>query len=109
ILGLGARHPQFVTWEVARAIATCEAVYCNLSDAEVNEFLGLYPIPVTPVVFRKIEQAEGCARQVMAGFGGHRRVALVTRGNPAVYGRLARALAVACAARKIPVRTPPGI
>lgn len=109
ITGLGARHPYHVTREVVEGIRGCDVLYCNLSDPVVNEFLGLFPIPVKTVVFRDLAQAEPCAHRVMAGFRRHRRVALVTRGNPVIYGRFAHYLAVFGAQRKIAVTSPPGI
>ena len=100
IMGLGYRHPYQLSVDVIRSLRGCEAIYSNLSDPTVAEFLGLYPVPARGIVFRRADgQSTECARIVMAGLKTVRRAGVVTRGNPVYYGRLAYRLVTDCASR----------
>ncbi|MBI3554145.1 MAG: hypothetical protein HY077_16735 [Elusimicrobia bacterium] len=110
IIGLGYRQPFQVTREALAQLVGCELIYSNLSDTAVADFLGLFPIPMRAIVFRRADQdAIKCARDVMPGFDRVRCVAVVTRGHPLYYGRLAYRLANMCRRRGIAVRVPPSV
>lgn len=107
LIGLGYRHPYQVSLAALRALSSAEEIYCNLSDSSVGDFLGLFPAPFKAIVFRSsAQQAEISSRTVMRGFARARRVAMVTRGQPIVYGRLAYRLYQKAAARGIACRVP---
>ncbi len=65
-------------------------IFSNLSDERVADFLGLFPAPFHAIVFRSTQQqADVSAAEVMTAHPRARRIAMVTRGQPVVYGRLA--------------------
>ena len=100
VVGLGYNQVRNMTAAGLEALARCERFFVNHSDPRVAEFLGLFPVPFEGVVFRGSQlQADTSAKRVMTGFArGHRRVAMVTRGQPIVYGVFAWELA-RCAKR----------
>lgn len=105
MIGLGYRQLWQLTAGALRALRTAERLYCNHSDLTVREFLALFPVPYRPIVFRgTTAQAVYSTGVVMAGFRDARRVAMVTRAQPLVYGRLAYLLARACWRRKFDCR-----
>mgnify|MGYP001618084812 FL=1 len=78
-----------------RALRGAEALYvvCNTLDEPVKDLLALFPGKVRPIVFRGTEaEVAACVRRVFAGFKSGRRLAMVTRGHPLVYGLLATRL-----------------
>jgi hypothetical protein len=103
--GLGYRQPVQTTVEALRFISSCDAIYSNLSDASVVDFVGLFGLPFRAIVFRRMDQeAFKAAADVMPGFRGNRVVGVVTRGHPLFYGRLARRVAELCWKRGYSVR-----
>lgn len=107
IMGLGYRQPFQVSREALFAMRDAEVIYSNLSDSSVADFLGLFPAPFRAIVFRRRDQqSTRCARDVMPAFDRFRRVAVVTRGHPLYYGRLAYRLVTDCRRLGIEVRVP---
>ncbi|HEX4046317.1 MAG TPA: SAM-dependent methyltransferase, partial [Elusimicrobiota bacterium] len=107
IMGLGYRQPFQVSREALFALRDCQVIYSNLSDSSVADFLGLFPSPFRAIVFRRRDrQSTRCARDVMPAFERSRRVAVVTRGHPLYYGRLAYRLVMDCRRLGIEVRVP---
>lgn len=107
IMGLGYRQPFQVSREALFALRDCQVMYSNLSDSSVADFLGLFPAPFRAIVFRRRDQqSTRCARDVMPAFKRFRRVAVVTRGHPLYYGRLAYRLVNDCRRQGIEVRVP---
>ena len=103
--GLGYRQPVQATVDALRFMSTCDAIYSNLSDAAVVDFVGLFGLPFRAIVFRRMDQeAFKAAADVMPGFRGNRVVGVVTRGHPLFYGRLARRIAELCWKRGYSVR-----
>ncbi|MFI5345241.1 MAG: tetratricopeptide repeat protein [Elusimicrobiota bacterium] len=103
--GLGYRQPIQTTVDALRFMSTCDAIYSNLSDASVVDFVGLFGLPFRAIVFRRMDQeAFKAAADVMPGFRGNRVVGVVTRGHPLFYGRLARRVAELCWKRGYSVR-----
>jgi len=110
ILGLGFRHPYQVSVEALWALKNAEAVYSNLSDSTVADMLGLFGVPMRTIVFRRSDgQSTACARIVMKGMKTIRRGAVVTRGQPVFYGRLAHRLVQDCARAGVACRVPPSV
>ncbi len=110
IIGLGYRQPFQVSRGALEALRASGMIYSNLSDTAVVDFLGLFPIPMQAIVFRQAdEDAIKCAADVMPGFEKARRVAVVTRGHPLYYGRLAYRLTQQCQRRGIAVRVLPSV
>jgi tetratricopeptide (TPR) repeat protein len=104
IMGLGYRQPFQVSREALFALRGCQVIYSNLSDSSVADFLGLFPVPFRAIVFRRLDQqSTRCARDVMPAFKRYRRVAVVTRGHPLYYGRLAYRLVTDCRRQGIEV------
>lgn len=102
LVGVGSRQPFEASAGALRALASCDAIYSNLSDSLVADLLGLFPVPCRSVVFRRTaREADESSRAIMAGFKAARRVAMVTRGQPLVYGRLAWRLKELCGAAGI--------
>jgi tetratricopeptide (TPR) repeat protein len=107
IMGLGYRQPFQVSREALFAMRDCQVMYSNLSDSSVADFLGLFPAPFRAIVFRRRDQqSTRCARDVMPAFKRFKRVAVVTRGHPLYYGRLAYRLVKDCGRLGIEVRVP---
>ena len=110
IVGLGFRHPYQASAEALWALRRSEAIYSNLSDAAVADFLGLFGVPMRAIVFRRADgQSTACARVVMAGMKTLRRGAVATRGQPVYYGRLARRLVLDCARAGVVCKVPPSV
>ncbi len=110
IMGLGYRQPFQVSREALFVLRDCEVFYSNLSDSAVADFLGLFPAPFRAIVFRRLDlQSTRCARDVMPAFKRYRRVAVVTRGHPLYYGRLAYRLVKDCERQGIEVRSGLGV
>ncbi len=110
IIGLGYRQPFQVTRQALAELRGCEKIYSNLSDSAVVDFVGLFPLPLQAIVFRRDDQeAIKCARDVMPGFKKHRRIAMVTRGHPLYYGRLAYRLTIKSRRRGSSVRCAPSV
>lgn len=110
IMGLGFRLPYQSSVEALWALAACEAFFSNLSDRAVADMLGLYGVPMRTIVFRRSDgQSTPCARLVMKGMKELGRGAVVTRGMPNYYGRLAYRLTKDCAARGIECRIIPSV
>lgn len=110
VMGLGFRLPYQSSVEALWTLASCEAFFSNLSDKTVADMLGLYGVPMRTIVFRRSDgQSTSCARLVMKGMKGLGRGAVVTRGMPTYYGRLAYRLTKDCAARGIRCRVIPSV
>jgi tetratricopeptide (TPR) repeat protein len=103
--GLGYRQPIQATVDALRFMTSCDAIYSNLSDSSVVDFVGLFGLPFRAIVFRRDDQeAFKAAADVMPGFRENRIVGVVTRGHPLFYGRLARRIAELCWKRGYSVR-----
>ncbi len=110
IMGMGFRHPYQMSVQTIREMRGCETFYSNLSDQTVVDLLGLYPVPMKTIVFRRSDgQSTACARIVMRGMRGHGRAGMVTRGHPLFYGRLAKRLVDDCARRRYSCRVVPSV
>lgn len=110
IMGMGFRHPYQVSVEVLWTLRSCEAFFSNLSDSTVSDLLGLYGVPLKTIVFRRSDgQSTSCARLVMKGMKDLGRGAVVTRGQPNYYGRLAYRLVQDSLKRGILCRIPPSV
>lgn len=110
IMGLGFRLPYQSSVEALWSLTSCEAFFSNLSDKTVADMLGLYGIPMRTIVFRRSDgQSTSCARLVMKGMKTLGRGAVVTRGMPNYYGRLAHRLTKDCEARGIKCRILPSV
>lgn len=105
VMGLGFRLPYQSSVEALWSLTGCEEFFSNLSDKTVADMLGLYGVPMRTIVFRRSDgQSTSCARLVMKGMKSLGRGAVVTRGMPTFYGRLAYRLTKDCAARGIACR-----
>jgi tetratricopeptide (TPR) repeat protein len=101
IMGLGYRQPDQITGEALRDLWSCETIYSNLSDPTIIDFLGLFPVTMKAIVFRRQHvQAHHASIDVMPGVGKYKRVGVVTRANPLYYGRMANRVAVRGKAKK---------
>ncbi len=110
IMGLGFRLPYQSSVEALWSLTSCEAFFSNLSDKTVADMLGLYGVPMRTIVFRRSDgQSTSCARLVMKGMKTLGRGAVVTRGMPNYYGRLAYRLTKDCEARGIACRIIPSV
>lgn len=110
MMGLGFRLPYQSSVEALWSLASCEEIFSNLSDKTVADMLGLYGVPMRTIVFRRSDgQSTSCARLVMKGMKTLGRAAVVTRGMPTFYGRLAYRLTKDCAARGIAFRFLPSV
>lgn len=110
IVGLGFRHPYQVSVEVLWILRGCEEFFSNLSDTAVVNMLGLFGVPMRTIVFRRSDgQSTACARIVLKAMKNLTRGAIVTRGQPNYYGRLAYRVVGDCAARGIACRIPPSV
>ncbi|UPT75762.1 MAG: hypothetical protein M0D55_08870 [Elusimicrobiota bacterium] len=110
VMGLGFRHPYQSSVEVIRALVSAEEFFSNLSDTTVADMLGLFGSPMRTIVFRRSDgQSTACARIVLRGMKTLKRGAVVTRGMPSYYGRLAYRLVKDCARLGIACRIPPSV
>lgn len=110
MMGLGFRLPYQSSVEALWSLTSCEAIFSNLSDKTVADMLGLYGVPMKTIVFRRSDgQSTACARLVMKGMKTLGRGAVVTRGMPTYYGRLAYRLTKDCSARGIRCRFIPSV
>jgi nucleoside-diphosphate-sugar epimerase len=110
IMGLGFRLPYQSSVEALWSLTSCEAFFSNLSDKTVADMLGLYGVPMRTIVFRRSDgQSTSCARLVMKGMKTLGRGAVVTRGMPNYYGRLAYRLTKDCESRGIACRILPSV
>lgn len=110
VMGLGFRLPFQSSVEALWTLASAEEFFSNLSDKTVADMLGLYGVPMRTIVFRRSDgQSTSCARLVMKGMRTLGRGAVVTRGMPTYYGRLAYRLTKDCAARGIMCRVIPSV
>jgi len=109
IVGLGYKQPVQATVETVRQLNRCCEFFSNLSDPSVVDFLGLFPVPLKAIVFRRQDgEAVPAAADVMRRFKELKRglIGVVTRGHPLFYGRLAWRLIEGCKKRKIPCMVP---
>jgi nucleoside-diphosphate-sugar epimerase len=110
VMGLGFRLPYQSSVEALWSLTSCEEIFSNLSDKTVADMLGLYGVPMRTIVFRRSDgQSTSCARLVMKGMKTLGRGAVVTRGMPTYYGRLAYRLTKDCEARGIKYRVIPSV
>ena len=110
IMGLGFRLPYQSSVEALWSLTSCEEIFSNLSDKTVADMLGLYGVPMRTIVFRRSDgQSTSCARLVMKGMKTLGRGAVVTRGMPNYYGRLAYRLTKDCDSRGIACRIIPSV
>jgi tetratricopeptide (TPR) repeat protein len=97
LIGMGYRQLKQMTMESLHALASSDRLYCNHSDPKVADFLGLFPAACEGIVFRGLpEQARTACKRVLSGTAPGRRVGMVTRGQPLVYGLLAYRIVEAC-------------
>lgn len=105
LIGLGYKQLKQMTLESLQALASCDLLYCNHSDPKVADFLGLFAAPHEGIVFRGLpEQARTASARVLSGAARGRRVGMVTRGQPLVYGLLAYRIVEGCRRRGIRCR-----
>jgi hypothetical protein len=109
-MGLGFRHPYQTSVECVRALASAEEFFSNLSDSTVADMLGLFGVPMRTIVFRRTDgQSTPCARIVLRAMKTLKRGAVVTRGMPNYYGRLAYRLVQDCRKLGIACKIPPSV
>lgn len=110
VMGLGFRHPYQTSVECVRDLAAAEEFFSNLSDSTVADMLGLFGVPMRTIVFRRTDgQSTPCARIVLRAMKSLKRGAVVTRGMPNYYGRLAYRLVQDCRKLGITCRIPPSV
>ncbi len=105
IIGLGYRYPYQIDVAALKALSRCETIFSNTADPAVVDFLGLFPAPRRATYFRDSKaQASLSAAEVLRSFQKMRRLVVVTRGHPVVFGQLALDLAKACARHGVACR-----
>lgn len=108
--GMGYRQLRQISLGALRSIGSADAIYCNHSDPKVADFLGVFPVPYTAIVFRGTrQQALTASATALAGLPRRRRVAMVTRAQPIVYGLLAWFLYKGAKERGVACRVPSSV
>jgi hypothetical protein len=85
------------------------ALVGNVLDDLVLRLLGLFPVPISFLVFRGTEKEASRGARSVVDSAARERTALVTRGHPLVFGLLAGLIVEKTAASGVPCRVWDGV